>query len=58
MPNETIKQILMRRDSLSEDEADECIAYARTRVAKGDDPEEVLADELGLELDYIFELFD
>ena len=53
---ETIKQILMRRDGMSGDEADELIRDARKQVARGADPEEVLADEFGLEPDYIWEL--
>lgn len=55
---ETIKQILIRRDGVTGEEADEMIAYAKERVESGDDPEEVLAEEFGLEPDYIFELFD
>ena len=53
---ETIKQILMRRDGLSDDEADEQIEYAKERIADGEDPEEVCYDEFGLEPDYVFEL--
>lgn len=32
MTQETLKQVLMRRDDLSEEEADELIAAARERV--------------------------
>ncbi len=53
---ETIKQILMRRDGMSAEEADSVIWEARERVAAGEDPEEVLADEFGLEPDYLWEL--
>jgi hypothetical protein len=56
MQMETIKQVLMRRDEMSSDDADELIAEARQRVADGEDPEEVLAEEFGLEPDYIFDL--
>ncbi|MBK9617115.1 MAG: hypothetical protein IPO35_16980 [Uliginosibacterium sp.] len=53
---ETIKQVLMRRDGLSADEADEMVAYAKERIADGEDPEEVCYEEFGLEPDYVFEL--
>lgn len=56
MPQETLKQVLMRRDELSAAEADELIAEARERCLEGEDPEEVLAEEFGLEPDYIFDL--
>ena len=56
MSTETIKQVLMRRDGLSADEADELIEYAKELVADGEDPEEVCYDEFGLEPDYVFEL--
>lgn len=55
---ETLKQVLMRRDKLSSDEADELIAEAKELVAAGEDPEEVLYDEFGLEPDYVFDLLD
>ncbi len=54
--DETIKQVLMRRDGLSADEADEMIDYAKERIADGQDPEEVCAEEFGLEPDYVLEL--
>ena len=53
---ETIKEILIRRDGMDPNDADDLIAEARSRVAAGDDPEEVCYDEFGLEPDYIFEL--
>lgn len=55
---ETLKQVLMRRDKLSSDEADEAIEYAKELVAEGFNPEEVLYDEFGLEPDYVFDLLD
>lgn len=54
----TLKQVLMRRDKLSSDEADEAIAEAKELVAAGEDPEDVLYNEFGLEPDYIFDLLD
>lgn len=56
MSTETIKQVLMRRDGLSADEADEMVAYAKELVADGEDPEEVCYEEFSLEPDYMFEL--
>ena len=56
MSTETIKQVLMRRDGLSADEADEMVAYAKELVADGQDPEEVCYEEFDLEPDYAFEL--
>lgn len=53
---ETITQILMRRDGMSREDARELIEELRERVAKGEDPEDLLHDELGLEPDYIWEL--
>lgn len=53
---ETLKQVLMRRDGMTSREANEAIAEARERVLEGEDPEEVLAEEFGLEPDYIFDL--
>ena len=53
---ESIKQILMRRDGMDADSADELIAEAREAVADGQDPEEVCQEYFGLEPDYIWEL--
>jgi len=53
---ETLKEVLMRRDGLTDDEADDVISDARSRVWEGEDPEAILYDEMGLEPDYIFDL--
>lgn len=53
---ESIKQVLMRRDGMSADEADDCINEAKERIAAGEDPEEILAEEFGLEPDYFWDL--
>ena len=54
---ESLKEVLMRRDGLSGEEADEQIAEARLLVELGEaDPEELLHDEFGLEPDYVFDL--
>lgn len=49
-------KILMQRDGLSQIEAEDLIKEARRRVAQGDDPEELLYDEFGLEPDYVWDL--
>lgn len=53
---ETLEQILVRRDGLTRTEARDAINDAKRRVLEGEDPEEVLAEEFGLEPDYIWEL--
>lgn len=56
MALETIKQVLMRRDNMSAKDANELIRIGRQMVEDGEDPEDVLMDEFGLELDYAFDL--
>lgn len=53
---ESIKQILMRRDEMSAGEAEKLIQEAREAVAEGQNPEEVCEEYFGLEPDYIWEL--
>lgn len=54
---ESLKQVLMRRDDMSSEEADEMIQEARGRVLNdGENPEDVLQEEFGLEPDYVFDL--
>lgn len=48
--------ILMERDGLSRQDAIFAVNDARRRVYEGDDPEEVLYEDFGLEPDYIFAL--
>ena len=56
---ESLREVLMRRDGLSGEEADELIEEARSMVyEEGRDPEEVLREEFGLEPDYVFDLLD
>lgn len=50
---ESLREVLRRRDGLSKDEADELIEYAKSRVDDGENPEDVLYEEFGLEPDYI-----
>ena len=61
---ETIKQVLMRRDGITSEEADELIDEAIVETASyldgsdelARDPEEILHEDFGLEPDYVFEL--
>ena len=55
-----IKSVLMRRDGLSAEEADELIEEARKdlhdRLAAGGQPFDICEEHFGLEPDYIMEL--
>ena len=55
-----IVEILCRRDGVTAEEAEELVQEAREEMeACGYDPsecEDIIADVLGLELDYIFDL--
>ncbi len=51
-----LKRTIMLRDDLTSEEADEMIRDARNRVLDGEDPEEILLEDFGLEPDYIFDL--
>lgn len=53
----TIEKTLITRDGYSEEEAREALQEARRAFQNGDDPEEILEEEFGLEPDYIHELF-
>jgi hypothetical protein len=53
---ETLMEVLMRRDGMTFTEAREAIREAKQRVEEGDDPEEVLEEDFGLEPDYVLEL--
>ena len=56
MSLESLSSILISRDGMSPAEAAEFIAEAKERVRNGEDPEEILYEDFGLEPDYIFEL--
>ncbi len=51
-----IEDILVARDRLDLRTARELVNEARVRVADGEDPEEILYEEFGLEPDYVFQL--
>ncbi len=48
--------IMMRRDGMERDEAEDLLQDARAAVEDGEDPEDVLADWFGLEPDYLEDL--
>lgn len=52
-----IIEVLMRRDGMTRHEATQELLQCRKMVLEqGENPEDVLADFFGLELDYIFDL--
>ena len=51
-------QVLVERDGISEESAIDLIKTLRDEIDDGADPEEILHDDLGLEPDYIFDLLD
>ncbi len=48
--------ILMRRDGMERDDAEDLLQDARAAVEDGEDPEEILQDYFGLEPDYLEDL--
>lgn len=56
-PNRVV-EILMRRDGMAREEAEERVAEVREMIvnASAFEVENIIADELGLEMDYIFDL--
>lgn len=53
-----VLKTLQRRDGMTKEEAQDLLDECRDRVETGEDPEEVLREELGLEPDYIFALYE
>ena len=53
---ESLREVIMRRDDMTEAQADKAIAEAVQAVLDGENPEEVLEDYFGLEPDYIFDI--
>ena len=51
-----VVEILMNRDGMSEKEAKELVSECRQMIYEGENPEDVLQYELGLEPDYIFDI--
>lgn len=51
-----LKKILMERDGLSDQEAGKLISDAKLRVLEGENPEEILEYDFGVEPDYVFDI--
>ena len=53
-----IVRILMKRDGLTREEANERLEEVREMISEADpwEAENILADELGLEMDFIFDI--
>ena len=51
-----VVEVLMNRDELTKAQAEEEVMWARKRVWQGEDPEEILFEDFGLEPDYIFDI--
>lgn len=59
---ESIKEILMSRDGMTEEEANDLIEQAKEdmnrRLDEGEMPDDICEEWFGLEPDYIMELMD
>ena len=59
---ENLKEVLMRRDGLTSEEAEKQISEAREelnrRMDDGEDAEDICMEEFGLEPDYLEDLLD
>jgi hypothetical protein len=51
-----LQRVLIQRDGMEPEDAAALIADLSERVYDGENPEELLYEELGLEPDYIFDL--
>jgi hypothetical protein len=51
-----LKRILIERDGLSDQEANELITNAKLRILEGENAEEILEYDFGVEPDYIFDI--
>jgi len=62
MGMESIKEILMLRDGMTEEEANDLIEQAKEdmnrRLDEGEMPDDICEEWFGLEPDYIMELMD
>ena len=58
MANNKVVRILMERDGLSKTEAKERLEEVSEMISEADpwETEDILSSELGLELDYIFDI--
>ena len=59
---ETIKDVLMRRDRMSAEDADDLIMQAKTdlneRLTNAEMPHDICSEWFGLESDYLFDLIE
>ena len=54
-----IVEILMKRDDMTEDEANELLHEVRDMIFENSDSaEDIVYEELGLEMDYIFDILE
>ena len=51
-----LKRTLIERDGLSDQEANELITNAKLRILEGENAEEILEYDFGVEPDYIFDI--
>ena len=52
-----VVEILMERDDMTEDEANDLLDEVRDMILENSDSaEDIVLDELGLEMDYIFDI--
>ena len=56
MALESIVDILVERDGMSRSDAEKEVQEAKRRVRRGENPEDILYEDFGLEPDYVFEL--
>ena len=56
MKSNRLVRLLMHRDGMERNEAENLLRAARAVVEEGENPEDVLADWFGLEPDYVFDL--
>ena len=53
----SLKKTLMKRDKITSNEAERLIDEVREQILSGEDPEDVFSNDLGLESDYLIDLF-
>lgn len=62
MPRSSLKDVLMKRDGMTSEEADKAIANAEKefldRLEDGDDCDDFMMEVFGLEPDYIEDMID
>lgn len=51
-------RVLMTRDGMTEEEAYRAVSIASEKIWEGEDPEDILEYEFGLEPDYVYDLIE